>query len=270
MPDVSAQATPAGSLAGWRVGLAKRGEGPASALVSELVAGLVDAAGAKAAAAALLATLSEFSYDPQSGALSLDLSAYATDAEVSAAIAALKGNVAADRDTLAELAAAIAAIDLSAYAALAGATFTGAVKGVTPAAAADFAIKAYVDSVAAGAPPDSATYNRYIGWAAQRVPTDTEIIAGDTFTSNELTIPNPDPDDNIDPDDTPGWLWFAVPTTAGAPAAARFDGNSHDILGGFSRLASGTFAGHLVYATNAEQDPAILGTGSRTLTLEYS
>ncbi|MDE0705692.1 MAG: hypothetical protein OXH59_18440, partial [Rhodospirillaceae bacterium] len=119
MPKVHEQATPAGSLAGWRVGLAKRGEDPASALVSELVAGLVDAAGAKAAAAALLATLSEFSYDPQSDALSLDLSAYAT---------------------------------------LAGATFTGAVKGVAPAAAADFATKAYVDSVAAGAPPDSATY----------------------------------------------------------------------------------------------------------------
>lgn len=120
MPEVHEQATPAGSLAGWRVGLAKRGEGPASALVSELVAGLVNAAGAKAAAGALLAALSEFSYDAQAGTLSLDLSAYATDAELSAAIAALKGPVAADRDTLAELAAAVADVEGKATAAPVG------------------------------------------------------------------------------------------------------------------------------------------------------
>ena len=113
-------------------------------------------------------------------------------------------------------------------------------------------------------------HNRYVGWAAQQTPTALEIGAGMAFTSDVLTIPNPDPDDTIDDDDTPGWLWFAVPDDAGAPSAAYFDGNTHDILGGFTRLASGTFAGHIVYVTNAEQDPDILGTGSRTITLEYS
>ena len=113
-------------------------------------------------------------------------------------------------------------------------------------------------------------HNRYVGWAAQQTPSSAEITAGATFTSDVLTIPDPDPDDTIDPDDEPGWLWFAVPDDAGAPTAAYFDGNTHDILGGFTQLASGTFAGHIVYGTNAEQDPAILGTGSRTLTLEYS
>ncbi len=112
-------------------------------------------------------------------------------------------------------------------------------------------------------------HNRYIGWAAQQTPTSLEIGAGTAFASDELTIPNPDPDGTIDDDDTPGWLWFAVPDDAGAPSAAYFDGNTHDILGGFEQLASGTFAGHIVYVTSAEQDPAILGTGSRTLTLEY-
>ena len=105
-------------------------------------------------------------------------------------------------------------------------------------------------------------HNRYVGWAAQQVPSAAEIAAGTTFTMDVLTIP-------AEPSDGDGWLWFAVPDSAGAPSAAYFDGNTHDILGGFTRLASGTFAGHIVYATSAEQDPAILGTGSRTLTLEY-
>ena len=112
-------------------------------------------------------------------------------------------------------------------------------------------------------------HNRGIGWAAQQVPSNAEIIAATVFTSDVLTIPNPDPDDTIDDDDTPGWLFFYVPDDAGAPNSAYFDGNTHDILGGFTRLASGTFDGHIVYGSNAEQDPAILGTGSRTLTLGY-
>ncbi|MYD23445.1 MAG: hypothetical protein F4X04_14595 [Holophagales bacterium] len=105
-------------------------------------------------------------------------------------------------------------------------------------------------------------HNRYVGWAAQQTPMSSEITAGDTFTTDVLTIP-------AEADDGDGWLWFAVPDSAGAPSAAYFDGNTHDILGGFTRLASGTFAGHIVYASNVEQDPAILGTGSRTITLEY-
>ena len=104
-------------------------------------------------------------------------------------------------------------------------------------------------------------HNRYIGWAAQQAPDATEQAAAAEFTSDVLTIPA---------EDTDGWLWFAVPTDAGAPAAAYFDGNTHDILGGFTRLPDSTFAGHIVYGSNAEQDPAILGTGLRTLTLDYS
>ena len=106
------------------------------------------------------------------------------------------------------------------------------------------------------------SHNRYIGWAAQQTPSATEIAAADTFQADVLTIP-------AEPADGDGWLWFAVPDDAGAPDSAYFDGNTHDILGGFTRLAANTFAGHIVYATSAEQDPADLGTGDRTLTLEY-
>ena len=105
-------------------------------------------------------------------------------------------------------------------------------------------------------------HNRGIGWAAQQVPTNAEILAATTFTTDVLNIP-------AEPSDGDGWLFFYVPDDAGAPDSAYFDGNTHDILGGFTRLASGTFAGHIVYGSNAEQDPAILGTGDRTLTLEY-
>lgn len=116
---------------------------------------------------------------------------------------------------------------------------------------------------------DSDSHTRYVGWAAAQTPTELEQVAAAQFTGNVLTIPNPDPDDNIDPDDTPGWLWFAVRDTIGPPDRAFFDGNTHDILGGFTRLPSDVFSGHIVFSTTAEQDPEILGTGSRTLTLEY-
>ena len=106
-------------------------------------------------------------------------------------------------------------------------------------------------------------HSRYIGWAAQQTPSAADIAAADTFTSDVLAIP-------AEPEDGDGWLWFAVPIDAGAPDSAYFDGNTHDILGGFTRLAASTFAGHIVYATSAEQDPGDLGTGDRTLTLEYN
>ena len=109
---------------------------------------------------------------------------------------------------------------------------------------------------------DSSPHTRYIGWAAQQTPSALEQVAADQFNGNVLTIP-------AEASDGDGWLWFAVPDSAGAPDAAYFDGNTHDILGGFTRLAADTFSGHIVYASSAEQDPAILGTGSRTLTLEY-
>ena len=105
-------------------------------------------------------------------------------------------------------------------------------------------------------------HERRIGWAAQQTPSAQEIVAGTAFTTDVLGIP-------AEPSDGDGWLWFAVSDDAGAPGAAYFDGNTHDILGGFTRLADSVYAGHIVYGSNAEQDPAILGTGSRTLTLEY-
>ncbi|MYE14559.1 MAG: hypothetical protein F4X99_23450 [Gammaproteobacteria bacterium] len=105
-------------------------------------------------------------------------------------------------------------------------------------------------------------HERRIGWAAQQTPSAAEIVAGTAYTTDVLGIP-------AEASDGDGWLWFAVPDDAGAPDGAYFDGNTHDILGGFTRLADSVYAGHIVYATNAEQDPAILGTGDRTLTLEY-
>lgn len=113
-------------------------------------------------------------------------------------------------------------------------------------------------------------HSRYVGWSAAQTPTGAEIVAAASFTADILVIPNPNPDGTLDDDDVPGWLFFAVPDNAGAPPRAYFDGNTHDILGGFTRLGDGVFAGHIVYSTAAEQDPSILGTGSRTLTLEYS
>ncbi|MCY3623066.1 MAG: hypothetical protein OXH68_15330 [Gammaproteobacteria bacterium] len=123
----------------------------------------------------------------------------------------------------------------------------------TPVAYHDFRITAAAATT---------TPQRYIGWAAQQTPTELEIVGGEQESTNVLPIP-------AEPSDGDGWLWFAVPDSLGPPDAAYLDGNTHDILGGFVRLEDGLFAGHIVYASNAEQNPAILGTGDRTLTLEW-
>ena len=109
----------------------------------------------------------------------------ARDAEVAAAIRAVRGNVAASMDTLAELAAAIAKVDVSSYAALAGATFTGPVKGPNPAAAADLATKAYVDAAVAGRPV-AAGGDFYFGVSDDATPEAAELTVASSDGSGVI------------------------------------------------------------------------------------
>ena len=206
---------------------------------------------ARDAAGALLAALAQFAYDKSAGALTLDLSAYA---------------------------------------ALAGATFAGAVSGPEPTRDAHLATKKYADGLlpdtsgrtsdgylfwdasagrwalgagTGGGAPDPGSHNRLIGWSAAGEPTAVELAAASVETDNVLAIPSET--DN-------GYIFFAVPQAAGAPAEAFFDGNSHDILGGFAQRSNQDVSGvtYLVFSTAAEQSASIMGTGSRTLTLAYS
>ena len=62
----------------------------------------------------------------------------------------------------------------AAYAALAGATFTGAVSGITPTTDAHLATKAYVDSVSSGG-SGGVTDDIYWGTSADETPEDSEL-----------------------------------------------------------------------------------------------
>ena len=110
------------------------------------------------------------------------------------------------------------------------------------------------------------SHNRYIGWSVSAAVTAGEIaVADDTaYTTDVLTIPRRSNN---------GYLFFMVPESVGAPNAAYFDGNSHDILGAFDRIAGTVSVGgtdYIIYVTTVAQNARILGTGTRTLTLDYS
>ena len=120
--------------------------------------------------------------------------------------------------------------------------------------------------VGPAAPP--LTHTRYVGWSSdstiETADLDASLARVASFTTDELTIPS---------ESTNGYLFFAVPSSPGYPDQAFFDGNTHDILGGFAQQ-SGTINdsngdAHVVGVTTSTQSAAILGTGSRTLTLDY-
>ena len=108
----------------------------------------------------------------------------------------------------------------------------------------------------------AAASKRYAGWSAAAVPTQTELDAAAEFTGNALTIPR---------SATNGYLFFAVDQSLGEPSEALFDGNAHDILGGFTQRANGSVDSTtvLIWSSNSAQSAAILGTGSRVLTLIF-
>ena len=114
----------------------------------------------------------------------------------------------------------------------------------------------------AAAPPPAPARKRYIGWSAAAVPTQDELDAAMEHTVDALGIPRET--DN-------GFLFFAVETPLGAPRAVYFDGNTHDILGGFTQRTGGTIdsTAVLIWSTNVLQSAAILGTGMRVLTLDF-
>jgi len=124
-----------------------------------------------------------------------------------------------------------------------------------------------IDIAGGGSTPPAGTHNRLIGWSAGAVPTQAEINAAELETDDVLTIPSEASSDKF--------LFFGVITGQAAPTSALFDGNSHDILGGFTKRANqartGTGAGtYQIWSTNSTQNGSILGTGSRTLTLRYT
>ena len=188
--------------------------------VRALVVNIVDsvpslgltAAQATDLAGALLATLAQFNYDPATDALALDLSAYAP---------------------------------------LAGATFSGAVKGPAPAAPADLATKAYIDSAAAA-----------LSAAAGIVPVGNlwhATAAGDgNLQDTGIALPSGPDDDEVylfaaawaggSPVLRP-WLGSAIKALpAGAAGAAHSTGSalSHEAAGATALKAARSASGALL------------------------
>ena len=118
----------------------------------------------------------------------------------------------------------------------------------------------------------STDHTRYVGWSSAQQPTLVEFNSGGTFNGDVLTIPQTSED---------GYLWFAISEDVANPSAVYFDGNGRSVLSAFDRRSdietdpdgtanSGDEVNHKVWSTSASQQADILGTGSRTLTLEYN
>ena len=128
---------------------------PASSLYKSLVTvtGLANIYNANVSVGDTYTASSPLSIDANND-ISIDLSAYATLAGATFTGAVSGITPTADANFATKKYVDDAAPDLTGYAALAGATFTGAVSGITPTANAHFATKAYVD----GAVPDLSSY----------------------------------------------------------------------------------------------------------------
>ena len=208
MPKVHEQATPTRDFSDYRVPISKVGEARASVTVSELqptadqvLAKLltVDGAGSGLNAdmldgmtpAQIVALVSRGLMPAQVLALIADPAEEGnTDAWPAAKLpaASLTERGAVELATPAEVIAgtdaerAATAAGVQAVrallAALTGATFTGPVKGVAPVVAADFATKAYVDSVASAGTAVLVTDDFYLGTSDDAIPIAAELTVG--------------------------------------------------------------------------------------------
>lgn len=178
--------------------------------------------------------------------------------------AALQANM------LAAVQAIAGALD-NALAPLAGATFTGAVKGIAPAADEDLTRKDYVDGQIAALAArvaalegqvDTSDHIRYFGWSPDRVIETADFAGATQATSNDSVLPAHASND---------YIWFAVPESEGAPSHLYIAGSNIDSLPNFDQLAAtvdddqGT--AHIVFVSQREFVAAVY-TGA-AISIEY-
>ena len=99
-----------------------------------------------------------------------------------------------------------------------------------------------------------------VGWSDSITPTQDEYDAATIETGLVLTVPESNKN---------GFIFFY--TTGTAPENVHLDGNKHNIFDAFQRIVPDPVLGGepiKVWITNAAQDASIMGTGTRTLTLD--
>ena len=140
---------------GWRTG----GGGGTGGITAEQA---TDAAGA------LLATLARFTYNAATNTLAFSLGANSVTA------AEARASSDAHKTEWRTRIAAAAASDLAGYAALTGATFTGAVAGIDPSADAHFTTRSYVNTVVRHGGEPTTSDDIYFGLSDDAVPQPAE------------------------------------------------------------------------------------------------
>ena len=140
---------------------------------------------------------------------------------------------------------------LASYAELAGATFTGAARGLDPASAQDFVTKAYADIHYAGgsAPTD---HDLWAGWSSDASVDGTEVQTGASSDSNSVTLP-------ISTGNQYMFIWRAN-ADGGDPTEVHISGggNVRNTFGDASALEVDSVAGQLIISVTT-QNAALLG-----------
>jgi len=113
-----------------------------------------------------------------------------------------------------------------------------------------------------GSAPHPGTHDRYCGWSDSLTPTEAEISRGTVHEQDSFPVPQRAAN---------GFVWFATPTSVGAVSAVYW-GNNQQVnqIGGFTRTQRQIDStNYYLYVTDAEQNAAIVGTGTFQIRLEY-
>ena len=143
-------------------------------------------------------------------------------------------------------------IELGAYAALTGATFTGAVVGINPTADQEFVTKAYADANYAGSVP-APMHDLIVGWSADTTISDAELTGGAMSSTDSLTIP----------DETGAHYMFAwrADDDGGDFTEVHWGGggNQRNVYGVAVARAVDSIAGQLIITVGAQTAEALSG-----------
>ena len=143
-------------------------------------------------------------------------------------------------------------IELGAYAALTGATFTGAVVGIDPTADQEFVTKAYADANYAGSVP-APMHDLIVGWSVDTSISDAELTGGAMSSTDSLTIP----------DETGAHYMFAwrADDDGGDFTEVHWGGggNQRNVYGAAVARAVDSIAGQLIITVGAQTAEALSG-----------
>ena len=141
---------------------------------------------------------------------------------------------------------------------ISGATFTGATGGIAPVGSSDFVTKAYADTNYSGSTP-VLTHDLWMGWSADNTVTETEVLAGVSSDTGTATLPLGTGNQFL-------WVWRSN-LDGGDPSEVHIAGgiNVRNTLGAAAALTVSGVAGQLIVSVTSQNVGLLGGENVRVL-----